>query len=47
MYEYIEIETLLFGCSDDDLKMNWGIFKTACTQIYFGIGQIVISYCSG
>ena len=26
--EYIEIETLLFGCSDYDLKkMNWGILK--------------------
>ena len=26
--EYIEIETLLFGCSDYDLLMNQGILKT-------------------
>ena len=25
--EYIEIETLLFGCSDYDFKMNLGILK--------------------
>ena len=41
--EYTEIETLLSGCSDYDLKMNQGIFKTAhnsgCSDYDFKMNQ--------